>query len=115
MSDDLTGAAGLDTTEIADGESPAGGLRTRLGRFYYHGAPIYLVRTGTYGFRTDRGYDGRDPEFWRGLVDRLAALQSGGVRFRLRIDPWAFCYDPDALCPWNRTETGWDLKAFDDT
>lgn len=105
---------GLDTTEIGDDESAVGGLRTRLGRFYFHGQPVYLIQAGTYGLRTDRGYDGRDPAHWRTLIDRLAAIQTDSVRFQIRIDPWAFCFDPVALSPWPRTDLGWNLSAFDD-
>lgn len=114
MSDPLNNS-GLDSTEIADGDSPSGGLRTRMGSFFYHGEPIYLLQTGTYGLRPDRGYDGRDPGFWQALIERLSGVQSAGVRFRIRIDPWAFCYDLNALSPWSATPTGWDLSRFDET
>jgi hypothetical protein len=49
------------------------------------------------------------------LIDTLSGLQAEGVRFRVRIDPWAFCYDDKALSPWSRGTGRYELSHYDDS
>lgn len=103
----------LDATELQEGEVPDSRLRTRRGRFIYQGEPVYPIGSGLEAFRQDNGYDGLDIDAWKSHIDLLASLQTPHVRFRLRFGAWAFCWDEAALCPWQRTGTGYDLAAFD--
>lgn len=99
----------LDSTEVEEGQETPPGLRTQHGRFLYQGAPIYLVGSGLEGITRFWGYDGRDMEVWRQYIRLLSGIQTQRVRFRLRINLWAFAYDPQGpeFAPWR-----WDGERF---
>jgi hypothetical protein len=106
----------LDSTEIEEGQETPSGLRTRHGKFLYQGAPIYLVGSGLEGITRFWGYDGRDLEVWRKYIAMLSEIQAEHVRFRLRINLWAFAYDPQgpSFAPWQWDGERFDLGQFND-
>ncbi len=101
----------LDSTEIDDVSAPRG-LRTRRSRFVYHGHTIVLAGAGTVSFATP-GL-GADLGAWRKHLAELAALQTETFRFRLRLNPWTFCFTDDRAVPgpWARDADGYLLHAF---
>jgi hypothetical protein len=94
----------LDSTEVIDGAPAISALRTRRGRFVLNGETVYLIGVGPVVLTANH-----DP---RPLVDQLAALATPAVRFRIRLETWGFCWHEDALCPWARTDAGYNLEAF---
>jgi len=99
----------LDSTELEEGAPPSPLLRTRRGRFVLHGEDIHLFGVGPVVPRPDS--EGAE----RALVDRLAELTTNRVRFQLRIETWAFCFEPGALSPWAAAESDTGLNRFDPT
>lgn len=97
----------LDSTELPDGAPPNPALRTRRGRFVLNGETVYPIGVAPIVIRRDSASE------LRGLIDRVAGLQTISVRFRIRIDTWAFCFREDAVSPWTKTDAGYDLDVFE--
>ncbi len=103
----------FDSTEIAPGQARPG-IRTRQGRFVYSGTPICVVGAGMYGLRAYGHHAPLNVEAWDEHLERLAAIQTTHVRWRLRFNPWLFCFDRTgaAPAPWQGEPGNWNLSAF---
>lgn len=93
---------------MAEEEAAHGSLSTRHGWYTLDGAPVCLLDVSLPPFPRE----GDPLAGWRAALDSLVPLQTERVRFRLLVNPWAFCSDGAALSPWRADAR--DPGAFDD-
>ena len=88
----------LDSTEVSSPSHGGPGIHTCRGIFVVDGVSAHLVNFGPITFPVNNSEAVNSD--WEELIRSASALQTDKVRTRIRINPWLWCFDKNALSPW---------------